>query len=311
MSKEVSELSGLSVFAVVAEERSFTRAAARLGMSSSAVSHTISTLEKRIGLRLLARTTRSVATTATGEQLLLSVAPALADIADGIAAVRSSHGKPAGLIRITAVKHAIRRVLWPMLSEFKERFPDIRIEVDADDRFTDLVAQRYDGGLRFSGSVAKDLVAMRVSSELHGAVVGTPAYFKSHGVPTTPQDLFQHACITHRKTGLDEVYPWLFMEGERTYAQRMIGTVAFNDADLVIEAALAGIGLAYVFEDAVASHLATGVLQRVLDTTSIRFPGYDFYYANRRQNTPAMLAFIEHLRARHLPAFGTDQSGVV
>ena len=212
MSDDLQELAGLRVFAIVAEERSFTRAAARLGMSSSAVSHTMSTLEKRIGLRLLARTTRSVATTSAGDQLLRAVVPALGEIAEGVAAVRSSHGKPAGVIRITAVKHAVRRVLWPLLAQFKQQYPDIRVEVDADDGLTDLVAQRYDGGLRFSGSVAKDLVAMRVSSELRGALVATPAYFRRCGVPATPQDLFSHTCITHRKTGRDEVYPWMFME---------------------------------------------------------------------------------------------------
>ena len=302
MNEDLYQLSGLTALAIVAEERSFTRAAARLGMSSSAVSHIISTLEKRIGQRLLARTTRSVATTAAGDQLLRSVSPALAEIADGVAAVRSSQGKPAGVVRITAVKHAVRRVLWPMLSGFKARYPDILVEVDADDGFTDLVAQRYDGGIRFSGSVAKDLVAMRVSSELRGAVVGAPGYFARHGVPVTPQALFQHTCITHRKTGLDEVYPWLFMEDERTYAQRMRGTVAFNDADLVIEAALAGIGLAYVFEDEAAPHFAAGTLMRVLEASSIRFPGYDFYYLNRRQNTPALVAFIAHLRETYVPS---------
>ncbi len=273
-------------------------------MSSSAVSHTISTLEKRIGLRLLARTTRSVATTSAGDQLLHVVAPALDEISEGVAAVRSSHGKPAGVIRITAVKHAVRRVLWPLLAEFKQQFPDIRVEVDADDGLTDLVAQRYDGGLRFSGSVAKDLVAMRVSSELCGALVATPAYFRRCGVPTTPQDLFTHTCITHRKTGRDDVYPWMFMDEGRTYSQKMTGTVAFNDADLVIEAALAGIGIAYVFEDEVTAQLASGELERVLDAYSIRFPGYDFYYANRRQNTPALVAFIAHLRATYAPALG-------
>ena len=307
MSKELYELPGLAAFAVVAEERSFARAAARLGVSSSAISHTISTLEKRLGLRLLARTTRSVATTAAGDQLLRTVAPALAEIAGGVAAVRSSHGKPAGVIRITAVKHAVRRVLWPMLADFKRQFPDIRVDVDADDGMTDLVAQRYDGGLRFSGSVAKDLVAMRVSSELRGAVVGTPDYFKRNGAPATAQDLFQHTCITHRKTGLDEVYPWLFMDGERTYSLRITGTVAFNDADLVIDAALAGIGLAYVFEDEVAAQLGSGELVRVLTESSIRFPGYDFYYSNRRQNTPALVAFIDHLRSTYAPSLRPGQ----
>jgi DNA-binding transcriptional LysR family regulator len=304
MSEDLQELSGLRVFAVVAEERSFTRAAGRLGMSSSAVSHTVSTLEKRIGLRLLARTTRSVSTTAAGDQLLRAVGPALTDIAEGIAAVRSSHGKPAGTIRITAVKNAVRRVLWPVLADFKQGFPDIRIEVDADDGLTDLVAQRYDGGLRFSGSVAKDLVAMRVSTELRGAVVASPAYFRRCGVPATPQDLFNHDCITHRKTGRDEVYPWTFMDGDTSYAQMMTGTVALNDADLVIEAALAGIGIAYVFEDEVAAQLASGKLERVLAGSSVRFPGYDFYYSNRRQNTPALVAFIEHLRGAYSPALG-------
>ncbi len=303
MSDELQELAGLRVFAIVAEERSFTRAAARLGMSASAVSHTMSTLEKRIGLRLLARTTRSVAPTAAGDQLLRSVVPALAEIAEGVAAVRSSLGKPAGVIRITAVKHAVRRVLWPLLASFKELYPDIRVEVDADDGFVDLVAQRYDGGLRFSGSVAKDVVAMRVSSELRGAVVATPAYFKRCGVPVTPQDLFAHTCITHRKTGQDEVYPWLFVDQGKQYAQRMTGSVAFNDADLVIEAALTGIGVAYVFEDEVAPQLASGELVRVLVDYAIRFPGYDFYYASRRQNTPALVAFIAHLRDRRDPAY--------
>ena len=303
MSDHLQELAGLRALAVVAEERSFTRAAARLGMSSSAVSHTIATLEKRIGLRLLARTTRSVAPTLAGDQLLRAVVPALAEIAEGVAAVRSSLGKPAGVIRITAVKHAVRRVLWPLLAAFKLRFPDIRVEVDADDGLTDLVAQRYDGGLRFSGSVAKDLVAMRVSSELRGAVVATPDYFKRCGVPATPQDLFAHTCITHRKTGRDDDYPWMFMEEGGTYSQKMTGSVAFNDADLVIEAAMAGLGVAYVFEDEVAAHLASGQLERVLAACSIRFPGYDFYYSNRRQNTPALVAFIDHLRDTHAPGF--------
>ena len=274
------------------------------------MSHTVSTLEKNIGLRLLARTTRSVAATTAGEQLLRSVVPAMSDIAEGLAAVRASNGKPAGIIRITAVKHAVRRVLLPLLAGFKERFPDIRVEIDADDGLTDIVARRYDGGLRFSGSVAKDLVAMRVSSELRGAVVATPDYFIRRGVPKTPQDLFQHSCIAHRKPGLDEVYSWPFIDGGKSYVQRMTGTLAFNDADLVIDAALAGLGIAYVFEDAVAAQLASGTLQRVLELCTIRFPGYDFYYANRRQNTPALVAFIEYLRATHSPGLG-DEAVVV
>ncbi len=310
MSDNLHELAGLRVFAIVAQERSFTRAAVRLGMSPSAVSHTIATFEKRIGLRLLSRTTRSVTATVAGEQLLLSVVPAMSQIAEGLAAVRSSNGQPAGVIRITAVKHAVRRVLLPILAGFNERYPDIRVEIDADDGLTDIVAQRYDGGLRFSGSVAKDLVAMRVSSELRGALVATPAYLARRGVPKTPQDLYQHSCITHRKPGLDEVYAWPFIESGKTFSQRMQGTLAFNDADLVIEAALAGLGIAYVFEDAAAAPLAAGTLQRVLEPCSIRFPGYDFYYANRRQNTPALVAFIAYLRAAPESAARDDASAI-
>ena len=293
-----NDLSDLAAFSVVAEEGSFTRAAARLGMSQSALSHAMKGLEDRLGLRLLARTTRSVSTTEAGQRLLRTLRPALDDIAAGLAAVGEMREKPAGTIRITTGKHAAVRLLWPVLKRFLADFPEVQVELAIDSGLTDIVANRYDAGVRLGERVEKDMIAVRIGPDIRAAIVGAPSYFARRPVPCAPQELVGHDCINYRFSTSSALYAWEFEENGQPINVRVSGPLVSNDMDVILAAALDGRGLAYVFEDEVADHLAAGRLVRVLDDWCRPFPGYYLYYPSRRQIPPALAALVNALRYR-------------
>lgn len=292
-----SDLDPLSAFAVIADEASFTRAAARLGTSPSALSHTMRSLEARLGIRLLTRTTRRVATTAAGEQLLGTLRPALHEIRAELARLGTLRDTPAGTVRVTLPKHAAALVVGPILPAFGRRYPEIRVELTVDEGLTDIVADRYDAGIRFGEKVAKDMVAWRVGPAIRSVVVGAPAYFAQASAPTSPRDLASHRCINYRLATSGALYPWEFEEEGRSFEVKVDGPLVFNDGDLILAAALAGLGLAYLFEDQVAEHVSAGRLVPALTAWCWSAPGYYLYYPGRRQTPPALAAFVEALRA--------------
>jgi DNA-binding transcriptional LysR family regulator len=291
-------LNDLMAFVTVAKERSFTRAAARLGLSQSALSHTLRGLEERLGLRLLTRTTRSVAPTEAGDRLLRVAGPRLDEIATEMAALSDLRDKPSGTIRITAHDHALRSVLWPALQKLLPDYPDIKVEIVIDYGLTDIVAERYDAGVRTGELVAKDMVAVRIGPDMRSAVVGTPSYFASRARPKTPQDLTAHACINLRLPTHGGLYAWEFEKGGREIRVRVEGQLVFNGTAPMLDAALAGFGLAYVPEDTVRTHIADGRLIRVLADWCPSYPGYHLYYPSRRQPTPAFALLVNALRYR-------------
>jgi DNA-binding transcriptional LysR family regulator len=291
-----ADLNDLQAFLAVARARSFTRAAAQLGVSQSALSQTIRGLEAGIGLRLLTRTTRSVATTEAGERLLRAVGPAFDEIEGGLAALAALRDKPAGTIRITAHDHAVRAVLWPALQRLLPDHPDINVEVVIDYGLTDIVAERYDAGIRSGEMVAKDMVAVRIGPDMRMAVVGAPAYFASRPVPGAPQELTAHRCINLRLPTLGGLYAWEFEKAGRALNVRVEGQLVFNGTGLMLEAALSGLGLAYVPEDTAAPFVADGRLVRVLADWCPAYAGYHLYYPSRRQPTPAFALLVEALR---------------
>jgi DNA-binding transcriptional LysR family regulator len=290
-------LGDLAAFVAVAEQRSFTRAAAQLGVSQSALSHTIRDLETRLGIRLLTRTTRSVAPTEAGERLLATVAPRLAEIDAELAGLADLREKPAGTIRITAGRHAAEIVLWPALVGLLRDYPDIKVEIVVDDALTDIVTERFDAGVRFGEQVAKDMIALRIAPDTRMAVVGSPSYFAQRPRPKKPQDLTNHACINLRLPTYHNLYAWEFEKAGRELKVRVEGQLVFNTMTLALEAALAGFGLAYVPEDRAQAHLADGRLIRVLAEWCAPFPGYHLYYPSR-QPTPAFALLVETLRYR-------------
>lgn len=292
------DLGDLIAFMAVAEAQSFTRAAARLGASQSALSHTVRRLEARLGIRLLTRTTRSVATTEAGERLLETLRPALADIDTRLAALTELREKPAGTIRITSSQHATRHILWPALSRLLPDYPDIQVEISVDGALRDIVAERYDAGVRLGEQVAKDMVAVRIGPDVRMAVVGAPAYFKRHPTPVTPHDLTQHNCINLRLATLGSLYAWEFERDGRPLNVRVEGQLVFNDPELLLRAAEQGFGLACTIDDQVADLVAQGRLVRVLEDWCPPFPGYHLYYPSRRQPTPAFALLVETLRYR-------------
>jgi len=288
----------LLAFLAVAKERSFTKAAAKLGVSQSALSHTIRGLEERLGLRLLTRTTRSVATTAAGERLLLSVGPRFDEIEAELAALSELREKPAGAIRITAGEHPAEAILWPALAKLLPDYPDIKVEIIIDYGLTDIVAERYDAGVRLGEQVAKDMIAVRIGPDLRMAVVGAPSYFAKQPRPRTPQDLSGHNCINLRLPTYGGLYAWEFEKGKRELKVHVEGQLVFNNIALRLNAALAGFGLACLPEDQVQKHLADGRLVRVLEDWCPPFSGYYLYYPSRRQPTPAFAVLVETLRYR-------------
>ena len=292
------ELIDLSAFAAVAEERSFTRAAAKLGTSQSALSHTINRLESRVGVRLLTRTTRRVAPTEAGEKMLQALAPALDAIAHAVASARELREKPAGTIRITTSEHAAHAVLWPALEKLLPNHPDVRVELVIDSGFTDIVAERFDAGVRLGESIAKDMVAVRIGPDLRMAVVGSPDYFAAHPKPRTPQDLAEHQCVNLRLPTAGGLYAWELQKGNRELHVRVDGQVAFNNVPMTLRAAAAGFGLACVLDDQAAPMIADGRLIRVLEDWCPPFAGYHLYYPSRRQPSAAFSLLVDALRHR-------------
>ncbi len=291
-------LNDLTAFLAVARENSFTRAAAQLGVSQSALSHTVRALEERLGVRLLTRTTRSVSPTEAGERLVRSVGPRLDEIEAELVALSALREKPAGTIRITAGEHAADAVLWPAIASLLPDYPDIRIEIIVDYGLTDIVAERYDAGVRLGEQVARDMIAVRIGPDMRMAVVGSPAYFARRPKPRAPQDLTAHNCINLRLPTYGGLYAWEFEKAGRELKVRVEGQLVFNTAALRMNAVLAGLGLAYLPEDQVRAHLAGGELVRVLADWCTPFPGYHLYYPSRRQATPAFSLLVDALRYR-------------
>jgi DNA-binding transcriptional LysR family regulator len=289
------ELGVLSAFLTVAEERSFTRAAKRLGVSTSALSHAISGLEERFGVRLLARTTRSVAPTQAGEQLLARLQPALGDIQGALELIAGLRDRPAGLVRLVVSPLATTMVLAPKLGQFARDYPDIVLDVTTDENRVDLVAGRFDAGIHLGEFIGRDMLAVRVSPDLWPAIVASPEYFESHPRPASPHDLPRHRCINFRHES-DSVYRWEFQKGKQSLAVSVNGPLVVDDVELVIRAAVDGVGLAFLSMDRVAHHLAAGALVRVLEDWCPPFPGFFLYYPSRRQLPAALSALIDTLR---------------
>ncbi|HYG48639.1 MAG TPA: LysR family transcriptional regulator [Allosphingosinicella sp.] len=292
------ELVDLNAFLAVAEERNFTRAAARLGTSQSALSHTIRRLETRLGVRLLARSTRSVAPTEAGERLLRTLRPALDDIAAELASLTELREKPAGTIRITTPEHPAEAILWPVLAKLLPDYPDIKVELSVDSGLTDIVTERFDAGVRLGEQIAKDMIALPIGPEMRMAAVAAPSYFARRPTPRTPHDLAQHDCINLRLPTLGGFYAWEFEKEGRELRVRVEGQLAFNSVAMILKAARAGFGLAFLPEDHVRNDLAQGTLVRVLEDWCPPFAGYHLYYPSRRQPTPAFLLLVEALRYR-------------
>lgn len=281
---------------MVARERSFTRAAARLGVSQSALSHSIRALEERLALRLLTRTTRSVSPTEAGERLINAIAPRLEEIESQLVAMSEMREKTAGNIRLNAGHHAVKTTLWPALHPFLKQYPDVNVEITVDNTLTDIVSGRYDAGVRLGEQVAKDMVAVRIGPDWSMAVVGSPDYFSSYGRPQSPQDLQHHSCINLRLPTMGDLYAWEFKKEGREIRVRVEGQLIFNSLEPRIEAAISGLGLAFVPEDAVNAYLENGRLERVLTDWSEPFAGYYLYYPSRKQHTSAFARLIEALR---------------
>lgn len=292
------DMSDLTAFAVVAEERNFTRAAARLGMSQSALSMIMRRLEGHLGLRLLTRTTRSVAPTQAGEQLLETLVPALGALDARLAALTAMREKPAGLIRITSVEHATRAVLYPALARLLPDYPDIKVEVVSDYGLADIVADRFDAGVRLGEDVDKDMIAVRIAPDLQFAIVGSPTYLERTAHPIVPQDLVRHQCINLRVSADRGFYIWDFEKDGHALRVRVDGQMAFNSIDMLMQGALDGFGLAHLPLDVVEPYLASGRLMRVLEDWSKPLPGYHLYYPSRRQPTAAFALLVGALRYR-------------
>ena len=291
-------ISDLIAFIAVAQDRSFTRAAAKIGVSQSALSQTVRELEARLGLRLLTRTTRSVAPTEAGERLLRTVGPRIEEINAELAALGELRDKPAGTIRLTSTENAATSVLWPALEKILPGYPDIKVEIVIDYGLTDIVAERYDAGVRPGETVATGMIAVRIGPDMRMAVVGAPAYFATRQRPRTPQDLTAHNCINLRLPTHGGLYAWEFEKAGRELRVRVEGQLVFSAAALIVNAALAGFGLAYLPEEQVRTYLADGRLVRLLADWCQPFSGYHLYYPSRRQPTPAFALLVDALRYR-------------
>jgi len=289
------DLNVLSAFLAVAEERSFTKAAKHLNVSQSALSHAIRALEEEIGVRLLARTTRSVAPTDAGEELLRPLRPALTDIRAALGKISGRRDKPAGRVRLVVSPLAAGSVLGPKLGAFARNYPDVVLDITTDESRVDLVAGGYDAGIHYGEFIEQDMVAVRVSPDHRAAIVGSSVYFRSHPQPRSPRDLLQHRCINFRH-GRDEIYRWEFDKGKRSLAVAVNGPLIVDDVELVIRAALDGVGVAYLDEDRAAPHIDSGALVRVLEHWCQPFPGFFLYYPSRRQQPAALSALIDALR---------------
>lgn len=293
----IDQLNDLAVFRLVAVERSFTRAAARLGVTQSALSQTLKRLEAELGIKLLVRTTRSVAPTYAGEQLLATLDPAMADIAASLEALKDQRDAPGGTIRVTTGKHAADTVLWPALAELLPRHPDIHVEVSVDNNYVDIVAERFDAGIRLGERLERDMVGIPIGPPLRMAVVASTAYLDRHGRPQAPADLRDHRCICFMR-GDGTIPAWEFEKDGRKMAIKADGGAVFNDGDLLIKAATADLGVSYIMEDQVAAALGGGDLERVLEDWCPPFPGYYLFYPNRRHPVSAFTVLVAALVAR-------------
>ncbi len=280
----------------VAREQSFTRAAAKLGVSQSALSHAIRGLEERLNTRLLTRTTRSVAATEAGEQLILSIEPLIIDLEKTLRDLIANQGKPSGTIRITAGEHALTSTLWPLLKPFVQQYPEVKVELSIDNALTDIVSGRFDAGVRLGEQVEKDMVAVRIGPNWSMAIVATPDYFAEFGTPATPYELQHFNCINMRLPTLGGLYHWEFYKDGKAIRVKVEGQLIFNNLASRIDAALSGIGIACVPEDAVREYLEQGRLQRVLEDWKQSFDGYHLYYPSRKQHTAAFTKLLEALR---------------
>lgn len=294
----MENLNDLKAFAIVAKERSFTRAAAKLRISPSALSQTIRNLEERLGLRLLTRTTRSVAPTEAGERLLRTVAPRFEEIEAELTALSELRDKPAGTVRITAGEHPAISVLQPALKRFLPDYPDIAIEIIIDYGLADIVADGFDAGVRIGEQVAKDMIAVPIGPRIRMAVVASPAYFERHPLPATPQDLTAHNCINIRLPTYGGVFSWDLMKDGHEVKVRGEGQLVFNSLGMRLSSALDGLGVAYIPEDQALPHIADGRLIRVLEDWCPYFPGYHLYYPSRRHSSPALALLADNLRYR-------------
>lgn len=295
---ERTDFNQLTWFQAVAEERSFTKAAARLGVAQSTLSHAIKQLEARMGIRLLTRTTRNVATTVAGERLLQTIAPRITEIEEEIAALTAFRDKPSGSIRLTLSDHALQTVVWPKLKPVLAAYPDISVELLLDSSFRNIVEEGYDAGVRLGESVEKDMIAVRIGPDWRLVAVASPDYLAAHGRPQHPQDLVRHRCInTHQETS-GGLYAWEFEKDGKELRVRVDGQLTFNNSFAMVDAAVSGFGIAYVPDSMVETPLASGALELLLDDWSPPFDGYFLYYPSRRQNLLAFQIIVDALRHR-------------
>lgn len=291
-------LNNVAAFVVVARERSFTRAAAQLGLSQSSLSHTISALEAKLGIRLLTRTTRGVSPTEAGERLLATVGPYCEGIEAELASLSEQRDKPAGTIRISSHDHAVRTILWPKLSKLLPAYPDLNVEFSIHYGLIDIVAERFDAGVRVGDQVAKDMIAMRISPDFNMTVVGSPSYFSARKAPVVPQDLTEHNCVNLRLPTHGGLYAWEFEKEGQELSVHVQGQIILNTSAEIVTAALEGYGLAYVPQDVADQHIAAGDLVQVLPDWRPTYPGYHLYYPSRRNASPAFLLVLDALRLK-------------
>lgn len=291
-----SDLNILGAFLIAAEERSFTKAAKRLRVSPSAVSHAIRGLEESLGVRLLSRTTRNVSPTEAGQDLLVRLRPAFTDIEDALDKLSGLRGKPVGRVRLVTPRLAAMTVLAPLLKKFAHDYPDVVLDVTTDESPMDIVAGGYDAGIHFGEYIQKDMIAVRVSGDQRAAIVGSPAYFKSRPRPKTPRELPNHRCINYRHGARGEVYRWEFEKGKKSLSVAVNGPLIVDDVELLLRAALDGLGLAFMSEELAAHHLTKGTLVRSLEDWCQPFPGFFLYYPSRRQQPAALTALIATLK---------------
>lgn len=292
------ELGDLAVFLAVAEARSFTRAAAKLGTSQAAISQIVRRLEAAIGVKLLARNTRNVVPTEAGEQLMATLRPAFDDIDARLSALSALRERPSGMVRVTSSRHAAETILWPTVSAMLKEYPDLQVEISVDSHLTDIVSDRFDAGVRLGEQIAKDMIAIRISPDLRMAVVGAPSYLEARGMPLTPQDLTRHSCINIRLPTQGGLYAWELSKDGRDLNVRVGGSLILNDIPMILNAAAEGLGLACVLEDQANDHLQSGKLLRVMEDWCPPFSGYHLYYPDRRQLPPAFAMLVASLRYR-------------
>lgn len=290
------DLNDMLAFMAVAQERSFTKAAAKLGTSQSTLSHTVKQLEQRLGLRLLMRTTRNVSPTEAGERLLRTLTPRIEDIESEVDALMAFRDKPSGTVRLTLSDHALDWIVWPKLKPILQHYPDIHVEFSIDNGFRDIIEERLDAGVRLGESLDKDMIAVRIGPDWRLVAVASPAYLQAHPTIAAPQDLVGHNCINHRQSRSGGLYAWEFAMGGRELRVRVDGQLTFNSSLAMVDAAASGLGIAYIPESLVTGHLATGRLIQILDEWSPHFSGYHLYYPSRRQHSAAFIVVSNALR---------------